>query len=70
MPDKLARSAAVPAFLNGLSLLSQKRLDPAAASFKSAMNLAPDFYPAMVYLGACYAAGGKDKEAAGSGARH
>ena len=29
------------------------------------MNLAPDFYPAMVYLGACYAAGGKDKEAAG-----
>ncbi len=65
VPDKLARSAAVPAFLNGLSLLSQKRLDPAAASFKSAMNLAPDFYPAMVYLGACYAAGGKDKEAAG-----
>jgi hypothetical protein len=65
VPDQLARSAAVPAFLNGLSLLSQKRLDPAAASFKSAMNLAPDFYPAMVYLGACYAAGGKDKEAAG-----
>jgi tetratricopeptide (TPR) repeat protein len=64
VPDKLARSAAVPAFLNGLSLLSQKQLDPAAASFRIAMNLAPDFYPAMVYLGACYAAGGKDKEAA------
>ena len=64
VPDKLARSAAVPAFLNGLSLLSQKQLDPAAASFRTAMNLAPDFYPAMVYLGACYAAGGKDKEAA------
>ena len=30
------------------------------------MRGSPDFYPAMVYLGACYAAGGKDKEAAGA----
>src|SRR5688572_25142920 len=30
------------------------------------MRASADFYPAMVYLGACYAAGGKDKEAAGA----
>jgi len=30
------------------------------------MRGAADFYPAMVYLGACYAAGGNDKEAAGA----
>ena len=30
------------------------------------MRGSADFYPAMVYLGACYAAGGKDKEAAGA----
>jgi predicted Zn-dependent protease len=34
--------------------------------FRSAMRGSADFYPAMVYLGACYAAGGKDKEAAGA----
>jgi VWFA-related protein len=61
--DSLARSGPVPAFLRGLSLLSHNKLDPAAAAFRSAMNLSSDFYPAMVYLGACYAAGGKDKEA-------
>lgn len=30
------------------------------------MRAGADFYPAMVYLGACFAAGGKDKEAAGA----
>ena len=54
------------AFLKGLSLLAQKKLDPAATAFRTAMNLSSDFYPAMVYLGACYAAGGRDKEASGA----
>jgi hypothetical protein len=30
------------------------------------MRASADFYPAMIYLGACYAAGGNDKEAAGA----
>lgn len=64
--DVLAAESPVAAFLHGLSLLSQKQLEPAAAAFRSAMRASADFYPAMVYLGACYAAGGKDKEAAGA----
>jgi tetratricopeptide (TPR) repeat protein len=66
VPDTLAANAPVGAFLKGLSLLAQKKLDPAATAFRRAMNGSADFYPAMVYLGACYAAGGNDKEAAGA----
>jgi hypothetical protein len=64
--DALAAEFPVAAFLKGLSLLAQKKLDPAATAFRSAMNGSADFYPAMVYLGACYAAGGNDKDAAGA----
>ena len=62
--ESLASEIAVAAFLKGLSLLSRNQLEPAAVAFREAMRLSADFYPAMVYLGACYAAGGKDKEAA------
>jgi tetratricopeptide (TPR) repeat protein len=65
VPDASGDETAVAAFVRGLSLLAQKKLDPAASAFRSAMR-DPDFYPAMVYLGACYAAGGNDKEAAGA----
>ena len=64
--DVLAAQSPVAAFLKGVSLLSQNKLEPAAASLRSAMRASPDIYPAMVYLGACYAAGGNDKEAAGA----
>lgn len=64
--DTLAANAPVAAFLKGLSLLAQKQLEPAATAFRRAMNGSADFYPAMVYLGACYAAGGNDKDAAGA----
>ena len=64
--DVLSAESPVAAFLKGVSLLSQNKLEPAAASFRSAMRASADFYPAMVYLGACYAAGGNDKEAAGA----
>ena len=64
--DTLAAEVPVAAFLRGLMLLDQKKYDLAANAFRGAMRGAPDFYPAMVYLGACYAAGGKDKEAAGA----
>jgi tetratricopeptide (TPR) repeat protein len=61
-----AAAAPVAAFVQGLSLLAQRKLDPAANAFRSAMRAAPDLYPAMVYLGVCYAAGGQDKEASGA----
>jgi VWFA-related protein len=64
--DTLASQAPVAAFLRGLALLSQKKLEAAANAFRSAMRGSADFYPAMVYLGACYAAGGNDKDAAGA----
>jgi VWFA-related protein len=65
--DALAAEAPVLApFLKGLMLLSQGKVDPAASAFRTAMRASADFYPAMVYLGACYAARGQDKEAAGA----
>lgn len=64
--DALAAQTPVAAFLSGLSLLAQKNFVAAAKAFRSAMRASADFYPAMVYLGACYAAGGNDKEAAGA----
>ncbi|HSC26945.1 MAG TPA: VWA domain-containing protein [Vicinamibacterales bacterium] len=62
----LATDVPVAAFLRGLTLLAGNRLDAAADAFRAAMRGAPDLYPAMVYLGACFAAAGKDKEAAGA----
>jgi tetratricopeptide (TPR) repeat protein len=64
--DALAAQTPVAAFLSGLSLLAQKNIVAASKAFRSAMRASADFYPAMVYLGACYAAGGNDKEAAGA----
>ena len=54
----------VPLFRKGLALLENRDLESAANAFRDAMRASADFYPAMVYLGACYAAGGNDKEAA------
>jgi tetratricopeptide (TPR) repeat protein len=69
VPDSMAKTTPVAGFLKGLTLLSesqtdQKKLEPAATEFKSAMNRALDFYAPMIYLGASFAANGKDKEAA------
>ena len=64
--DEQAAAAPVGAFLKGLALLANNKIEPAAAAFREAMRGSADFYQAMVYLGACYAAGGKDKEAAGA----
>ena len=64
VPDSMASAGSVAGFLKGLTLLSQNKLDPAATEFRNAMNRSLDFYAPMVYLGASFAAGGKDKEAA------
>ena len=64
--ESQASADPVAAFLRGVALLSENRLEAAASAFRAAMRASVDFYPAMVYLGACYAAGGRDKEAAGA----
>ena len=67
MPDAIKPQApAAAAFLKGLSLLADSNSTNAANEFRDALRASPDFYPAMVYLGACYAAGGRDREAAGA----
>jgi len=69
VPDSMAKATPVAGFLKGLTLLSESQTDrtklgPAETEFKSAMNRSLDFSAPMVYLGASYAASGKDKEAA------
>jgi len=54
------------AFLKGLALFGQGELVPASDQFRAALDAAPDFLPAAFYLGACYAAGGRDREAVGA----
>jgi tetratricopeptide (TPR) repeat protein len=60
----LAPSPLAASFVSGLGRLQSGDLEGAANDFRAALRTAPDFAPAMVYLGACYAAGSKDKEAA------
>jgi VWFA-related protein len=61
VPDRLA----VP-FLKGLALFGKGELEPAAAQFREALRVDSEFLPAAFYLGACYAAGGLDREAVGA----
>jgi tetratricopeptide (TPR) repeat protein len=51
------------AVLRGLEFLSKGQLDPAATQFGVALRNVPDSALASFYLGACYAAAGKDREA-------
>jgi VWFA-related protein len=64
--DLLRQSPAVGRFLQGVSQLARSQPAPAADEFRTALRASPDFYPAMVYLGACWAAVGNDREAAGA----
>jgi VWFA-related protein len=66
VPDPDSEPVAAAAFVRGLSLYAQKKFDPAADAFRAALRASADFYPAMVYLGACYAAGGSDRQASGA----
>ena len=49
--------------LRGLELLMKGDLNPAANQFGVALRNAPDAPIASFFLGACYAAAGRDKEA-------
>ncbi len=58
-----AGDQAAGSLLRGLELLMKGQLDQAANQFGVAMRNAPDSPLASFYLGACYAAAGRDKEA-------
>jgi VWFA-related protein len=53
-------------FLKGLVALSAGDLKDAEGRFRAALRMDSEFLPAAFYLGACYAAGGRDREAAGA----
>ena len=55
-----------PVFLAGLELYARGELEQAAGKFRDALRIDSEFFPAAFYLGACYAAGGRDREAAGA----
>ena len=55
-----------PTFLRGLALLSLGDLEGAAGRFRESLRISSEFLPAAFYLGACYAAGGRDREAVGA----
>lgn len=50
-------------FITGLTDLAAGRLDDAARQFAAAVGESPEFFPAVFYLGACYASAGQDREA-------
>jgi tetratricopeptide (TPR) repeat protein len=54
----------LPGFVSGLALYSKGDLNAAGDAFRRSLRASPDFFPAIFYLGACYAAGGRDREAA------
>ena len=53
-------------FLRGLLLFSQGNLQPASNEFRAAIAEAQELFVGAFYLGACYAAGGKDSQAIGA----
>jgi len=53
-------------FLRGLDLLKKGDIEAAGSFFRSTLQAAPGAFSPMVYLAACYAAGGRDDEAAGA----
>jgi tetratricopeptide (TPR) repeat protein len=53
-------------FLKGLALYARGDLEAAAGQFREALRVDSEFFPAAFYLGSCYAAGGRDREAVGA----
>ena len=51
------------AFLRGLGRLASGDLQPAVEEFGATLRAEPSFFPAAFYLGSCYAAAGRDREA-------
>ena len=56
---------AAAAFFRGIDLFAKGQLDQAATQLQIAAGPRRDFFPAAFYLGACFAAVGRDRDAAG-----
>ena len=61
--EKVGSTHFAAPFIAGLAHLAQGDLQRAALSFGASLQSAPDFFPAAFYIGACYAADGRDREA-------
>jgi VWFA-related protein len=59
-----AGEQAAASFLRGLELFTKGQLDQAATHLNAAAGPRRDFFPAAFYLGACFAAAGRDRDAA------
>jgi tetratricopeptide (TPR) repeat protein len=62
--SKQGSSTLAPVFLEGLARYAKADFEGAAAKFRESIRIESNFFPAVFYLGACYAAGGRDREAA------
>jgi tetratricopeptide (TPR) repeat protein len=54
------------AFLRGVSYYALGNLNASLTQLQAALRTRSDFFPAVVYMGGCYAAGGKDQDAIGA----
>lgn len=67
LPDAVGDDASLVAvFLRGLAKYRAGRFEDAAREFRGSVRLSSDFLPGIFYLGACYAAGGRGREAVGA----
>lgn len=53
-------------FLKGLSYYRAAKYEDAAREFRASIRLSSEFLPGIFYLGACYASGGRGREAVGA----
>ena len=53
-------------FVRGLSEYQAGRIEEAANTFRTTVRQSSEFLPGIFYLGACYAAGGRGREAVGA----
>jgi tetratricopeptide (TPR) repeat protein len=51
-------------FFTALALYQKGDFEAAAVKFRETLKIDSEFFPAAFYLGSCYAAGGRDREAA------
>jgi VWFA-related protein len=64
--DAGAAASPLAAWLRGIALFARGDLEAAAGRFREALRRSSEFLAAAFYLGACYAAGGRDREAIGA----
>jgi tetratricopeptide (TPR) repeat protein len=62
----LGREDVRVSFLRGVSYYAEGNLNAALTQLQAALRARSDFFPAAVYMGACYAAGGRDLDAIGA----